>query len=83
MKFGQFMSYYKRKNFIKKCYKNCGLKTSSRTSCLCKELSTTSIGKLNLENLETSIGKLNQATYIKHLIAKLLKFVQISMVTSS
>ena len=25
MKFGQFMSYYKRKNFIKKLYKNCGL----------------------------------------------------------
>ena len=30
MKFGQFMSYYKRKNIIKKFYKNCGLKTSSR-----------------------------------------------------
>ena len=26
MKFDQFMSYYKRKNFIKKFYKNCGLK---------------------------------------------------------
>ena len=25
MKFGQFMSYYKRKNFIKKFYRNCGL----------------------------------------------------------
>ena len=30
MKFGQFMSYEKRKNFIKKFYQNCGLKTSSR-----------------------------------------------------
>ena len=81
MKFGQFMSITKEKlskNSTKKF-----LKTSSRTSCLCKELSTVSIGKSNLENLETSIGKLNQATYIKHLIAKLLKFVQISMVISS
>ena len=31
MKFGQFISYYKRINFIKKFYKNCSLKTSSRT----------------------------------------------------
>ena len=45
MKFDQFMSYYKRKNFIKKFPKNCGLKTSSRPFCVCKELSTTSIGK--------------------------------------
>ena len=45
MKFGQFMSDYKRKNFIKKFYKNCDLKTSSRFFCVCKELSTTSIGK--------------------------------------
>ena len=26
MKFGQFLPHYKRKNFIKKYYKNCGLK---------------------------------------------------------
>ena len=45
MKFGQFMSYYKRKNFIKKFDKNCDLKTSSRPLGVCKELSTTSIGK--------------------------------------
>ena len=45
MKFGQFMSYYRRKNFIKKLYKNCDLKTSSRRFCVCKELITTSIGK--------------------------------------
>ena len=44
MNFGQFMSYYKRKNF-KKFYKNCGLKTSSRVFCVCKELSTTSVRK--------------------------------------
>ena len=45
MKFGQFMSYYKRKNLIKKLYQNCGLKTSSRPFFVCKELSATSIGK--------------------------------------
>ena len=45
MKFGQFMSYSKRNSFIKKFYKNCGLKTSSRLFCVCKELSTTSIEK--------------------------------------
>ena len=45
MKFGQFMSYGKRKNFIKKLYQNCGLKTSSRPFFVCKELS-----KLLLEN---------------------------------
>ena len=42
MKFGQFMSYEKRKNFIKKFYQNCDLKTSSRPFCICKELTTTS-----------------------------------------
>ena len=26
MKFGQFMSYYKRKHFMKNFYKNCGVK---------------------------------------------------------
>ena len=45
MKFGQYMSYYKRKNFIKNFYKNCDLKTSSRPFYVCKELSTTSIAK--------------------------------------
>ena len=47
MKFGQFMSYYKRKNFIKKFHQNCGLKTSSRPFFVCKELTTTPIGKQN------------------------------------
>ena len=45
MKFGQFISYYKRQNFIEKVYKNSGLKTSPRPFCVCKELSATSIGK--------------------------------------
>ena len=43
MKFGQFMSYSKRNNFIKKFYKKCGLKTSSY--CVYKELTATSIEK--------------------------------------
>ena len=41
IKFGQFMPYYKRKNFIKKFYKNIDLKTSPRFFCVCKELGTT------------------------------------------
>ena len=45
MKFGQFTSYSKRNNFIKKFSKNCGLKTSSRPFRVSKESSTTSIGK--------------------------------------
>ena len=47
MKFGQFMSYSKVNNFIKKFCKNCDVKTSSRPFCVCKELSTISIGKRN------------------------------------
>ena len=47
MEFGQFKLYYKRKNFIKKWYKNCGLKTSFKPFCVYKELSRTSIGKRN------------------------------------
>ena len=45
MKFGQFVSYYERKKFIKKFHKNFDLETSSRFFCVYKELSTTSIGK--------------------------------------
>ena len=45
MKFGQFMSDYKRKILSKNSTKTGDLKTSSRFFCVCKELSTTSIGK--------------------------------------
>ena len=48
MKFGQFMSYYKRKKIIKNVYENCGLKTSSKPFYVCKELSTTLIRKRKL-----------------------------------
>ena len=47
MKFGHFMSCYKRKKFLKKLYKNEGLKNSTDPFCICKELSRTSIGKYN------------------------------------
>ena len=73
MKFGQFMSYYKRKNFIKKFCKYCNLKTSSRPFCVCKELSATSIEKWNFWSKLLILG---------YVIAKLSKFVKISMLTS-
>ena len=38
MNFGQFMSYYKRKNIIKKLHKSCNLNTSSIPFCIRKEL---------------------------------------------
>ena len=37
MNFGQFISYYKRKNLIKKLHKNCNLKTSFIPFCICKD----------------------------------------------
>ena len=69
IKFGQFSSYSLRNNFIKNFYKNCGLKTSPRPFCVCKEL-----------NLYLKIEFLKQSTYIRYAIAKLSKLVQISMV---
>ena len=50
MALGRFMSYCKRKHFVKNFYKNCGLKTSSRPFSVCKELTTSSIGKWNFWN---------------------------------
>ena len=47
MKFGQFMSYYKREKFIKKFYKKCDPKTSSRLFCVCKKLTISAIRKWN------------------------------------
>ena len=47
MKFGQFMSDYKRQNFIKKFNKNWELKTSSRLLFVGKELSIAAIEKRN------------------------------------
>ena len=39
MKVGQFMKYYKRKNFIKELYEKCGLETSSKLFLIFKESS--------------------------------------------
>ena len=75
MEFGQFMSHHKRKKFAKKFYKNCNLKTSPRSFYVCKELNTTSSGKWNLWS--------KLLIYIRYIIAKLSRFVQISMQTSS
>ena len=47
VKSGQFMSYSKGNNFLKKLYRNCDLKTNSRLFFVCKELSTNFIGKRN------------------------------------
>ena len=64
MKFGRLMSYYKRKNVIKK---------------FCKTL-------LCLQRIMDNfyfLKFLKQTTYVRYLIAKLSKYVQISMLTSS
>ena len=37
MKFGQFISYSKRNNFIKKLHKNSSQKTGSKPFCVCKD----------------------------------------------
>ena len=74
MKFSQFMSSYKRKNLVKKFYKNCGLKTSSRP-CFCLQRIK--------HNFYWKMKYLKQATYIRYVIAKQSKFVQVSMLTSS
>ena len=67
------MSYYKGKNFIKKFCKHCGLKTSSRPLCL----------QRIKHNLYWKKKFSKQALNIRSVIAKLLKFVQIIMQTSS
>ena len=65
MKFGQFMSYSKGNNFIKKFYKNCSLKTSSRLFCVSKELSTTSLS-------------LSENEIFEEIKIKLVKIIKIS-----
>ena len=72
MKFDKFMSYYKRKNFIIKCYKNFGLKTSPRSFVFAKFYAQ--------PLLENGIF---EASYLYYIIAKLPKFVQISLHTTS
>ena len=52
MKFGQFKSYYKGKNFIKNFYKTSNQKTSLRPFCVCENLSTTTCGKCNSKTIK-------------------------------
>ena len=52
IQFVQFMLPSKINNFIKKFYKNCDRKSSSRPFCVCKELSTVSIGRIRRLELE-------------------------------
>ena len=68
MKSGQFMSYYKRKDFIKKFYKHCNLKISFRPFC---------VGKIK-NNICWKKKLLKQATCITFVLAKLSELVQIS-----
>ena len=50
IKFGKFMSHYKRKMFIKKSKKNVEWQaTSSRPICVYKKISTTSTGRCNFQ----------------------------------
>ena len=66
--FGLLISYYKRS------YKNWDLKTSSRPLFYLKS---------SKHNLYWKMKFLKQATYIRYVIAKLLKFIQIKMQASS
>ena len=74
MKFGWFISYLKRKNFIEIFYKNYKQKTSSRSFCVWKKLSTTSIGKRNYWSKLFVLDR--------YVLAKPSKSVQISPLTS-
>ena len=71
MKFGEFAIL--KKKIFKYLFRNWNLKTSSSPFCVCKKLTTNSIGKPDLK----------QATSIRYMLAKLGEFVQISTLTSS
>ena len=73
MKFGQFLSYYKRIKFIKKLYKNWELKTSS-TPLLCL--------KRSKPNFFWKMKFFKPAPYIRYVIAKLSKFIQFDIPAS-
>ena len=67
MKLDQLMSYYEGKNVIKKFYKNCDLKTNSRSFCVDRELSK--IQRL----ISTGIKFLKRATYIRYVNSTTIK----------
>ena len=68
------MSYYKRQNFIKKFHKKNAPKLSSRRFFCLQRIKHNHCCKMKL---------VKQGTYIRHVLAKLSKFVQISTLTSS
>ena len=70
MKIDQFMSYYKRKKFVKKFYK-------------IPQVPGPFVFTKNLVQLHWKMKFLKQATYIRYILAKLSKPVQITKHTSS
>ena len=73
MKFGQFISYYKKKVY-QKIIQKLRQKTSSRPlSCL----------KRSKRNLYWKMKFLKQATYVRFVTAKLSKFIKIDVQASS
>ena len=73
MKFGQFISYKKGEKISKNSTKTVTWKLVPHFFCVCKELSTISIGKWIF---------FKWGTYIRYVITKLSKFIQISMQAS-
>ena len=65
MKFGQFMSYYKRKRFNRKLYQNYSLKTSPRLFFVLQKI---------VHNLYWKMKLSKQAIYIRYVITEILKF---------
>ena len=63
MKFGQFMSHYKRKKIIKEFCKNGDPKTSSWSFCVCKELSSVSIGKWSFWSKVLTFVEISMLTF--------------------
>ena len=68
MKFGQFMSYYKKKKKKRKKKENSTKPQKLRPLCL----------QRIKHNLYWKMKLLKQATYIRYVLVKLSKFVQIS-----
>ena len=66
----------KEKAFSKNSTKTATWKLVPRPSCVCKELSSTSIGKWNFWSKQLTWD------YMRYVLAKLSKFVQISTLTS-
>ena len=73
MKFGQFMSYSKGNNFIKRLYKNWGQKPVPGFFLCFQRVKN---------NLSWKMKFLKKSANVKYVIAKLLKLVQMRMLAS-